>query len=133
MPGVPVDVAQGGTLIEELKYGNHPGVKDHAEVITKKVVPNVVTGRALGINAIFVQEIQGIRLSPLSVVEEPSLRNIHDLIFTESGNRSSVNEVSDFDCAPPCELAACCTMFLLRVLYFRLKTWARRPHRVVSH
>lgn len=68
MPGVPVNVAQGGHLSEGVEYGNHPSVKGHAENIAKKVVAGVATGRAIVLNAKFVQEIQGIRLSPLSVM-----------------------------------------------------------------
>lgn len=33
VPGVPVDMAQGGiNFIEDLKYGNYTGFTDHAEV-----------------------------------------------------------------------------------------------------
>ena len=121
MPGVPVDVAQGGNLFEDLAYGTHPGARDHAEVIAKKVAADVVTGRALVFNAKFVQEIRGIRLSPSSVAEEPKLRIIHYLTFAGSGNRSSVNEDTGFDCAPPCELGHVLRDVLLRVLYLRQK------------
>ena len=69
MRGVPVDVAQGDNLVEEFEYGNRPGDRRHAEVIAEKVVADVATGRALVFNAGFVQEIRGIRLSPLSVVK----------------------------------------------------------------
>ena len=72
-------------------------------------------------NANLVNEIQGIRLSPLGVVEELKLRIIHDLTSAGSGNRSSVNEDTDFDCAPPCELGHVLRDALLRVLYLRQK------------
>ena len=120
-PGVPVDVAQGGHLSEEVEYGNHSGVRGHAEEVAKKVVTDVVTGRALVFNANFIEEIQGIRLSPLSVVEEPKFRIIHDLTFAGSGNRSSVNEDTEFDCAPKCELGHVLRDVSLRVLYLRQK------------
>lgn len=69
VPAVPVDVGHGGNLVEEFKYDNHLGVRYHAEVIAKKVVADVVAGRALVFNAKFVQEILRIRLYPLSVVK----------------------------------------------------------------
>ena len=121
VPGVPVNVAQGGHLSEAVKYGNHPGVMSHAENIAKKVVADVVTGRALVLNAKFVQEIGGIRLSPLRVIEEPKIGIIRDMTFAGSGNRSSVNEDTDFDCAPPCELGHVLRDISLRVLYLRQK------------
>ena len=43
----PVAVGQDGNLIEEMEYGNHPGVRGHAGVIVKTVVGDEVTGRAL--------------------------------------------------------------------------------------
>ena len=85
MAGVPVDVARGGNLIEELEYGNHPGVRDHTEVKAKNVVADVVKGRPLVFNAKDVQEIRGICISSLSVVEEPKLRIIRDLTFAGHG------------------------------------------------
>ena len=53
MPGGPVDLAQGGNVIEELEYGNYPGVREDAGGIAKKVVADVVRGRTLVINADF--------------------------------------------------------------------------------
>lgn len=69
VPGVLVDVSQRENLIEELKYGNHPGVRDHVEVMAEAVVAGGVTGRALVFSAKFVQEIRSIHFSSLSVVE----------------------------------------------------------------
>ena len=51
-----------------MEYGSHPSVRGHADDIVKKVVTNMIMGRALVFNAYFINEIQGIRLSLLGVV-----------------------------------------------------------------
>ena len=58
VPGVPVDVAHGGYLIEELEFVNHRDVKHHAEIIAKQVVADMVTGRALVFNTIFFRKFE---------------------------------------------------------------------------
>ena len=118
---MPVNVAQGGHFREEAEYGNHPSAGGHADDIAKTVVADMITGRALVFNANFIHEIQGIHSSPLGVVEEPKFQIIHELTFAGSGNRSSINEDTDFDCAPPCELGYVLRDVLLRVLYLRQK------------
>ena len=119
--GMPVDEAQGGHLIEDVKYGNNPNVSGHAEGIPKNVVTDVVTGRALVCNANFSQDVQGIRLSPWGVGEEPNFRRIHDLTSQDLAIRSFVNEDTDFDCTPPCALGHVLRDVLLRVVHLRQK------------
>ena len=104
-----VDVAQGG---------NHPGVRDHAEVSAKTAVAHVVTGRASVFSTKSAQEIRGIRpflvkcgrrtqTSPSSWLD---IRWIWKLI-----------EDTDFDCAPPCGLGHVLRDVPLRALYLRQK------------
>ena len=96
MPGVPVDVALGGNLVEELEYGNHPGVRHRAEVTAKKVVTDVVRVLRWCSTRLLFRKIRGVRLPPVkSVVKEPKLRIIHDLTFSGFGSQSSVNEDTD--------------------------------------
>ena len=72
---MPVNVALGGHLRKEVEYSNHPRVRGHADGFAKKVEADVITGRALVFNANFAHEIQGIRLCPLGVVEEPNFES----------------------------------------------------------
>ena len=70
-------------------------------------------------NAKIIHEIQGVRWSPLGVVEETKLRSIHDLTLAGSDNRSSVKDDTDFDWAPPCELGHVLRDVLMRLMYLR--------------
>ena len=117
-PGVPVDVAPGGGLDAELSYGNHPCVLPHLQQILEKIVSDVLLGRAVVFDAEFIREVQGVRVSPLGVVDKPKFRIIHDLTFA-AGTRSSVNEDTDFSQAPECLLGHVLTDILKRVLYLR--------------
>ena len=74
-PGVPVNVAQGGHLMEKVEYGNHQSVMGHADDIAKKVVIDVTTGRALVSNANSIHVIQGICLSPLGFCRGAQISN----------------------------------------------------------
>lgn len=76
--GVPVHVAQGGSLIEELEYGKYPGVRDHSEVVAKHVVADVETGRALVLDAKICSGNSRHLPFSVSVVQESNLRSIHD-------------------------------------------------------
>ena len=44
--------------------------------------------------------------------KSPILFIVHDLAFAGSGNRSSVNEDTDFHCAPLCEVGLCASRVL---------------------
>ena len=117
-PGVPVDVAPGGDLDAELSYGNHPSVLPRQQQIREKIVADVLLGQAVVSDAEFIREVQGVRVSPLGVVDEPKFRIIHDLTFT-AGTRSSVNGDTDFSQAPECLLGHVLTDILKRILYLR--------------
>ena len=58
---------------------------------------------------------------PVGCCRGAKFRIIHDLTFAGSGNRSSVNEDTDFDCAPPRELGHMLRDVLLRVLHLMQK------------
>ena len=118
-PGSPVCVARGGDLSSELAYGNHPSVAPHDAIVHDKVCTDVIHGRALVFDSRFASEILGLRVSPLAVVLEPKTRIIHDLTFVRDGDRTSVNDDTDFSSAPPCELRHVLRDVLLRALYFR--------------
>ena len=60
-----------------------------------------------------------LRISPLGVVLELKLRNIHDLTFAREGGRTGVNGDTDFDAAPTCELGHVLRDVMLRVLFLR--------------
>lgn len=106
-PGAPGDVAPGGCLGDEIKYGNHPSTANHAAFNTEKIISDVVLGRALVFDAQLIREILGLRVSPLGVVEEPKFRIIHDLTFAAGMRlRTSVNGDTGFGCAPECMLGS---------------------------
>ena len=79
---------------------------------------DVLLGRAVVFDAELIREVQGVRVSPLGVVDEPKFRIIHDLTFT-AGTRSSVNGDTDFSQAPECLLGHVLTDILKRILYLR--------------
>ena len=120
-PGVPVDVKPGGDLHAELSYGNHRSAGSHCDAIYEELVYDVIHGRALVFDRCFAREIAGLRVAPLGVVEEPKFRIIHDLSSSQSSKSTSVNEDTDFSCAPPCELGHVIWDVLLRVMYLRQK------------
>ena len=115
-PGSPVGVAQGGGMTIELAYGNHPVVATHTGIIHNTICADVVHGRAVVFYLRYADEIQGLRISPLSVVLEPKLRNIQDLTFAREGGPTSVNDDTDFDPTPSCELGHVVLHVLVRVL-----------------
>ena len=81
-PGVPVDVAPGGDLDAELSYGNHPSVLPHQQQIREKIVSDVLLGRAVVFDAEFIREVQGVRVSPSGVVDEPKFRITRPYIYS---------------------------------------------------
>ena len=112
-------IARGGDLSSELAYGNHPSVALHDDVVHDKVCTGAIHGRALVFDSRFAADIRGLRVSPLAVVLEPKFRIIHDLTFACAGDRTSVNDDSDFCSAPPCELGHVLSDVSLRVLFLR--------------
>lgn len=74
--------------------------------------------RALELDARFVREILGVRVSPLDVVDYPKFRIIHDLTFAVGPRDcSSVNDETDLEQAPKCALGHVLTEILSRVLF----------------
>ena len=118
-PGVPVGDARGGDWTTELAYGSHPVVATHTVAIHHTICADVEHGRAVVFDLRFADEIQGLRISPLSIVLEPKLRIIHDLTLAREGGRTKVNGDADFDSAPSCELSHVFRDVLLRVFCSR--------------
>ena len=117
-PGVPVDVATGGCLEQEVAYGNHSSITSHTHKIMDEIVSDVVLGRALVFDVRFINDILGLRVSPLGVVEEPKFRIIHDLTFAAAGC-TSVNADTDFNRAPECLLGHVLFDILSRIMFLR--------------
>ena len=121
-PGAPVSVARGGDFTTDLAYGNHSVVAMRAVAIHQNRCADVVHGRAFVFDLRFAAEIEGLRISPLSVVLEPKLIIIHDLSFARETGRTSDNSDTDFDPAPPCKLGRVHRGVLSRVLICNRRT-----------
>ena len=119
--GSPVCVARGGNLTAELARGNHPSVAPHAVAVQQKICTDVVHGQALMFELTSASGVRGLRVSALAVVLKPKFFIIHDLTFARAGDRSSVNDDTDFSSSPSCELGHVRQDVLLRVLFLRQK------------
>ena len=140
--GVPADIRTGGDLASELAYGNHRSAAKYGEEVIAKAAADVALGRAVVFPVTRAEDIVGLRISPLGVVEEKEkLRVIHDLTFCgnkaderareapgerkstatpETGARS-VNEDTDWERVPKCALAGVMTEIIARILGLRAK------------
>ena len=78
--GVPVDVRPGGNLTKELTYGKHSSAQKFQVAVWEKAVGDVASGRAIVFPKEQAGQVEGLRVSPVGVVEErEKIRIIHDL------------------------------------------------------
>ena len=99
-----------------LAYENHSSVTPYTRDIVNKIHEDVRFGRAFVFPFRLVNEILGLRLSPLAVVESTSETHIiHDLTFATSPACHGVN-AETVATAPHVNRIMCCTK-LYRVFY----------------
>lgn len=80
--GVPVDVPPGGNLAKELEYGNSPSAGTIDEAVWENTVADVAGGRAIVFPNGKAEQVPGLRVSPLVIVEERENRTLfHDMTF----------------------------------------------------
>ena len=126
--GVPVDVLPGGDLAKELEYGNHSSANNFGEAVWKKAVADVACGRAIVFPKEQADQVPGLRVSPVGVVEErEKIRIIHDMTFEHRDGHGggSVNATTDWDEIPACALAGVMREVLQRILGLRAKFGGR--------
>ena len=130
--GVPIAVKQGGDLQREVAYGNHRSVEKHEAEVFRKAMLDVALGRAMVFKVEEAGCIDGIRISPVGVVEEKEkIRVIHDLTFEGPSKgcggkpMRSVNADTDWGQVPGCELGGVLDAILKRVLGLRAKFGVR--------
>ena len=68
--GVPDEVGAGGNLGSELAYGNHRSALKHRGQVLRKAATDVAMGRTIVLPAAQAQEVEGLRISPVGVVEK---------------------------------------------------------------
>ena len=68
--GVPAEVGAGGNLGSELAYGNHRRALKHRGEVLRKAATDVAMGRTIAFPAAQAHEVEGLRISPVGVVEE---------------------------------------------------------------
>lgn len=127
----PTDVRSKDLDPTEAEYGNHQSANQHGELIWKKVVADVKMGRAFPFEASHAWEIKQMRISPLEVVLGSKLRTIHDLSFSPSRDRSSLNHLTDAKKAPRSGLGHVLPDVLTCIMYLRQRL-GRTAHIVLS-
>lgn len=65
--GDPVEAKNGGYLVAELAYGNHPSALDHLQAIYDQLMQDVVHGRPLVSALSSASEICPLHVSPFGV------------------------------------------------------------------
>ena len=137
--GVPAEVGAGGNLGSELAYGNHKNALKHRGEVLEKAAMDVSMGRTIVLPAAQAQEVEGLRISPVGVVEErEKLQVIDDLTFggqanvreKRGGGRRGpvtlpesrlVNADTDWQKVPECQLAGVMMEVIIRILGLRAK------------
>lgn len=71
----------GRDLRQELAYRNHRSVHKYKGDMLRKAISDVALGRAMVLKAKKVERMDGLRISPVEVVEKKKVRVIHDLSF----------------------------------------------------
>ena len=121
--GVPVDVEDGGDLLEALRYGNHPSMHTHSDLVWRRLVEDLAWGRVVVLHKSMARGIKHIRVSPLAVAEsKDKKRVILDLSYGKGGpqrGRTGVNGDTNFDGAPLCEVGGVLTNVLRRICALR--------------
>ena len=109
----------GGICLRSLRMVIIPASPLMMPLFTTRCAPTLYTGVPWFLIRVSRPKFWGLgcRLWPLS--SEPKIRIIHDLTFARDGDRTSVNDDTDFSSAPPCELRHVLRDVLLRALYFR--------------
>ena len=105
--GAPVHVNGFGATdtAAALAYETHRSVSPYTGDIINKIHEDLRFGRAFVFPFRLVNEILGLRLSPLAVVESTSETHIiHDLTFARSPSHHGVSADTDFATAPPYQL-----------------------------
>ena len=73
--GVPVDVRPGGNLTKEPTYENISSAQEFRVAVWEKAVADVASGRAIVFPKEQARQVQGLRVSPVGVVEEREDKN----------------------------------------------------------
>ena len=124
--GAPVAVAAGGNLPAALAYGNHASVSGFSRDLLDKICDDVLMGRAFVFPRSSAPRIEGLRISPVTVVASASkVRVCHDLSADVSG--TSVNADTDPSAVPECKIGHVLRDVLWRILYLHGAPVANAP------
>lgn len=113
--GVPVVTALSKIdLRAALAYGNHRSVEKHTPLSWKKIADDGRQQRCLVVEKKAAENIMGLSVWPLGVVETHKARIIHDLSFdpNEKGQKAGLNADTDIETVPPCLCAEASPKFL---------------------
>ena len=120
--GVSAETWAGGNLQSELENWNHRSALKYGEEVLNKATTDVAMGRTIVFPVTQAQEIKGLRISPVGVVEEKTkLRVMNDMTFggqatVREGRRGgrhkafsepecrSVNDETDWQKIPECRI-----------------------------
>ena len=122
--GTPSDVNSFGDtdITAALTYSNHSSVLPYSADIINRVQEDVRFGRAFVFPLRVVNDIMGLRLSPLKVEASSSNpRVMHDLTLASSSSSPDVNAGMNFSAVPPCQLGHVMRAVVLPIWYVRRK------------